>query len=99
MGVIRVRVRAKPGASRTQVGGTHGPDADLIVAVASRAVDGAASEAVVRAVADALGLKRRDVTIASGHRSRTKVLSLDVADGDVPQVAARLAELRNAAPR
>ena len=59
----------------------------LVVAVAAPAVDGKANEAVRRAVADAFGVRVRDVTVVSGERSRDKVLEIDGAD------AARLTTL------
>ncbi|MDC7123725.1 DUF167 domain-containing protein [Cellulomonas fimi] len=75
---MRVAVRVRPGASRTRVGGRYGDR--LVVAVQARAVDGAATEAVLRALADALGLRRRDVRLVSGATSRDKVVEVD----DVP---------------
>jgi len=48
----------------------------LAVAVSARAVDGAATAAVLQAVADAFGVRRRDVTLISGATSRTKVLDV-----------------------
>ena len=59
----------------------------LVVTVAAPAVDGKANEAVRRAVADAFGVRVRDVTVVSGERSRDKVLEVDGAD------AARLTTL------
>ena len=59
----------------------------LVVTVAAPAVDGKANEAVRRAVADAFGVRVRDVTVVSGERSRDKVLEIDGAD------AARLTTL------
>jgi uncharacterized protein len=61
----------------------------LVVAVAAPAVDGKANEAVRRAVAEAFGVRARDVTVVSGERSRDKVLEIGGAD------EARLAELLN----
>jgi uncharacterized protein YggU (UPF0235/DUF167 family) len=95
---MRVSVRVKPGASRTKVGGQYGEAPDgcngvLIVFVAQRAVDGAATEGVLKAVAKAFGLRRGDVELASPHlgrTSRTKVLELRGAEKGL---AARLAEL------
>jgi len=91
-------VRVKPGASRTKVGGQYGePSPDhgpvLIVFVAQRAVDGAATEGVLKAVAKAFGLRRADIGLASAGMSRTartKVLELR---GEEQVLAARLAEL------
>ena len=95
---MRVTVRVKPGASRTKVGGQYGEvsaghGAVLIVFVAQRAVDGAATEGVLKAVAKAFGLRRADVELSSagsGRTSRTKVLELR---GDEQELAARLSEL------
>ena len=50
------------------------------MAVAAPAVDGKANEAVRRAVADAFGVRIRDVALVSGERSRDKVLEVDGAD-------------------
>jgi uncharacterized protein YggU (UPF0235/DUF167 family) len=85
---MRIAVRVRPGASRTRVGGAHGNR--LVVAVSARAVDGAATEAVLAALADALGVRRRRVSLVVGHTSRDKVV--DVAEAS-PEDAARLAAL------
>lgn len=92
---MRVSVRVKPGASRTKVGGQYGDGSDdqgavLIVFVAQRAVDGAATAGVLAAVAKAFGLRRADVELVKGLTTRTKVLELR---GDEHALAARLAEL------
>jgi len=69
----------KPGSTRTSVGGRHGEA--LVVTVTARAVDGKATEAALRAVADAFAVKRRDVTLVTGAVSRDKVIDIDgVAD-------------------
>jgi hypothetical protein len=83
---MRLTVRVRPGASRTAVGGSY--DGALVVKVGARAVDGAATDAVLKAVADALGLRPYEVTLVSGATSRTKVL--DVPDGLEERVAALL---------
>ncbi len=86
-----VAVRVRPGAGRTRVGGRydgpHGPA--LIVAVGAPAVDGRATEAVRRALAEALGVRPAAVTIKLGATSRDKVFTVD---GDVER---RLADLRD----
>jgi uncharacterized protein (TIGR00251 family) len=78
-------VRVRPGAARTEVGGRYG-DA-LVVRVTARAVEGKATEAALRAVADAFGVRRRDVRLVSGTRSRDKVVDVE---GDAAELAARL---------
>lgn len=79
---MRVTVRVKPGASRTAVGGAYGYAAEsaLVVAVTARAVDGAATQAVLDAVAKAFGVRPRMVTLINGATSRTKVLEVAVVD-------------------
>ena len=85
---VRVAVRVRPGAARTAVGGRHG-DA-LVVHVTARPAGGAATQAVLRAVAEAFGVPRRDVTLVTGATSRDKVI--EVAGPAVP-LARRLGEL------
>lgn len=89
---MRVPLRVRPGASRTRVGGRYGEgdQARLVVAVTARAVDGAATKAVLAAVAEAFGVRARHVTLISGTTARDKVVDVD-APG--PEAAARLAEL------
>jgi len=90
---IRVPVRVKPGSSRAQVGGRYGDTDQLIVAVSAPPVDGAANESVVKAVAKALGLKPRQVRIASGQTSRSKVVAVDVPPSEVGDLRARIDRL------
>jgi hypothetical protein len=40
-------------------------------------VDGAANQALLRLIADLLGVPRRDVRLLSGATARTKVIALD----------------------
>jgi len=75
---MRVAIRVRPGASRTRVGGAYGER--LVVAVGARAVDGAATEAALAAVAKAFGVRRRAVTLVAGATSRDKVVQIELAD-------------------
>lgn len=91
--MARIMLRVKPGSSRTRVGGAYGPVGALVVAVTAPAVDGRATEAALRAVAEAFGLRRRAVALVSGATSRDKVVELpDVLAEGVP-TARRLREL------
>ena len=83
-------MRVRPGASRTRVGGRWGNEEVLGVSVAARAVDGAATAAVRAAVAEAFGVRGRDVTLVAGERSRTKVLEVGVDDATGAATLARL---------
>ncbi len=78
---MRVTIRVKPGAARTAVGGRHG--AALVVSVTARAVDGKATEAALRAVAEAFDVRRRDVSLVTGAASRDKVVEIDGAAEDL----------------
>ena len=68
------------------VGGSH--DGALVVRVTERAIDGRATEAALVALADAVGLKRREVALVTGASSRTKIVELP--DGCEAAVAALL---------
>lgn len=91
---VSVPVRVRPGAGRTRVGGRYdGPYGPaLIVAVAAPAVDGKATEAVRRALAQALGARRGGVTLRLGATSRDKVFTVEASGG---AVGARLRVLRD----
>jgi uncharacterized protein YggU (UPF0235/DUF167 family) len=52
-------------------------DGVLRARVAAPAVDGAANEALIRLLADALGVPRRDVRLVSGTTGRTKLVAVD----------------------
>ena len=77
---MRVVIRVRPGSGRTVVGGRY--DDALVVRVSERAVDGKATDAALRALADALGVRRADVRLVTGATSRTKIVEIegDVAD-------------------
>lgn len=81
---MRFAVRVKPGARREAVGGRYG-DA-LVVAVTAPAVEGKANDALRRTLAKAFGVRRQDVVIVTGERSRDKVV-------EVPGTQERLDEL------
>jgi len=83
---VQLTVRVRPGASRTQVGGSY--DGALVVRVSARPVDGAATAATIEALANALGVPRRSVVLVSGATSRTKVI--DVPDTCAAAVASLL---------
>lgn len=81
--MIAVTVRAQPGASREAV--TLLDDGSLDVRVRLRAIDGKANEGVVEVLAERLGLRKREVRIASGARSRQKLVELELPTHDEPR--------------
>jgi uncharacterized protein len=70
----RVRVRVSPGAQRGGVAGRVGEVWKL--RVTAPAEGGRANEAVVRLLAEAVDVPRRQVALVSGHTSREKVVEL-----------------------
>jgi len=90
---VRLAVRLTPRASR---GGIDGVTADadgrplLAIRLNAPPVDGAANKALIAFLAEALGLRKADVTIRSGETSRVKMLHLA---GDGAAIAARLRAL------
>ncbi|WP_082159633.1 DUF167 domain-containing protein [Micromonospora sp. HK10] len=89
---LTVAVRVKPGASRARVGGRfdgpHGPA--LVIAVHAPAVDGRATEAARRALADALGVRPAAVSLRAGAASRDKLFLVEPAAPGVPDALRRL---------
>jgi uncharacterized protein (TIGR00251 family) len=67
-------LRVSPGAPRAEVVGRHGNG--WKVRVAAPAERGRANEAVLRLVAETVGVPRGDVALVSGHGARDKLVSL-----------------------
>ncbi len=92
-----IAVRVRPGASRVKVGGCyagpHGPA--LVVTVTAPPVDGRATAAALRALAEALELRPATLTVRSGAASRDKLIAVT---GAPPDLADRVARLRTAGP-
>lgn len=80
-GGIYLNVHAQPGARRAQLRGLHG-DA-VKIAIGEAAQDGKANKAIVRLVADALGLSASDVKLTAGMTSRRKRLFLSGETADL----------------
>jgi uncharacterized protein YggU (UPF0235/DUF167 family) len=58
-------------------------EATLRVWVRARPVEGQANAAIEEAIANALGLRRRQARIVSGATSRRKLIEIDIASLDV----------------
>jgi uncharacterized protein (TIGR00251 family) len=80
-GRITLTLHIQPGAKKTELAGLHG-DA-LKIRLAAPPVDGKANEALVKFVAETLGLPKSAVSLKSGQTSRRKVLEVTGADQTV----------------
>ena len=92
-GSVTLAVRVTPKSSKTALGEVVTmPDGRSVLAVrvAAPPVDGAANAALIAFFSKRLGVRRSDVTIASGEGSRLKTLRID---GDGEAIAARLRAL------
>jgi len=78
-GGTRLRLRVKPGAKKTAIVGAHG--GALKVAVAAPPEKGKANRAVVKLLAETLGLPATAVAITAGETSQDKVavISLELS--------------------
>ena len=88
--VVRFGVRLSPRSAVTRVEGVI--DGVLDIRVAAPAVEGAANTALVRLLADELGLAVRDVRIVAGAKSRRKLVMADGVEAEA--VVARWPGLR-----
>ena len=86
---INIAVHVHPGSRHPGVGGSYRDT--LVVRVAPRAVDGAANDEVLVALARAFGLRRHEVNFVRVTRSRDKLVELR---GDASTLALRYDELR-----
>jgi len=75
---VRFEVQVSPRASRTQRLGVH--DGALKLALKAPPVDGAANDELVRFVAKAIGVPRRNVQLVRGHTSKRKTLEVHTSD-------------------
>jgi uncharacterized protein len=82
---VRITLHVQPRASRTEISGTYG-DA-LKVRLAAPPVDGAANEALVRFIADRLGVPVRAVTLERGTTSREKTVTVEGIAVDAARAA------------
>lgn len=84
--LVRVRVHVQPRASRSEIVGQHG--AALKVRLQAPPVDGAANDALVRLLADSLGVSQRSVRVVAGATSREKTVEIDGTTEDAVRALA-----------
>jgi uncharacterized protein (TIGR00251 family) len=78
--VALLTVRVTPRAGRSAIAGVR--DGVVLVKLAAAPVDGAANAALVALLSDLLHVPKRSIRIASGDRSRTKVIEIDGVTAD-----------------
>ena len=83
---VRVAVHVQPRASRSEIIGQHG--AALKVRLQAPPVDGAANEALVRLLADALDVPERSVRVVAGAASRSRRGEVDGTTADAVRALA-----------
>ena len=81
-----IDIRVIPRAPRTRVDGTRG--GAVLIRLAAPPVEGAANDALVAFLSDALAVPRRNIRIVSGEKSRDKRVEIDGLDE--PAARARL---------
>ena len=81
-----IDIRVIPRARRTAVDGMRA--GAFLLRLAAPPVDGAANDALVAFLADTLDISRRNITIVSGAKSRTK--RVQIAGLDLQSVTTRL---------
>ena len=87
-GRITLTLHIQPGAKKTEFAGLHG-DA-LKIRLAAPPVDGKANEALIKFMAETLGLTKSAVSLKSGQTSRRKVLEVQ---GATTEAVARLIQI------
>lgn len=89
-------IRVEPGARTNRVGGAVPPRDDrgeqpcLQVRVRARIVDGAATAAAARAVAEALAVQTRQVSVVKGHTAREQLVKVIDPPTDIAERWQRL---------
>lgn len=84
---IRISAKVQPGGAKNEV--RMQPDGSLVVRLTARPVEGKANQALSEYLASRLGLRKEQVTILRGARSRTKLLEIDLPSRE--ELARRLA--------
>jgi len=79
--MMKLSVYIQPGAKKTEISGEH--DGKLKIRVCAPPVEGAANEALIKFISKQLGLSKSKVKIASGDKSRHKILEIDMEESEV----------------
>lgn len=77
----RITVRVIPNASKSEIAGREG--SVWKIRLAAPPVDGKANDSLIRFLADRLDLAPSEIDLVKGHSSKTKILSVPMAEEDV----------------
>ncbi|MEN9506886.1 MAG: hypothetical protein RI958_2812 [Actinomycetota bacterium] len=83
VGGLTFVIHVRPGASRVGVDGEF--DGVLAIRVTAPPSEGRANTEVVDVLAQALGVRRTDVHVVSGARSRRKIVHVDGAPNELDE--------------
>ena len=72
---VTLAIRVQPRASKNEIAGWK--EGRLYVRLTAPPVEGGANKAAVEFLAERLGLKRHQVTLVSGEKSREKVVAVE----------------------
>lgn len=77
-----LKLHVTPRGSKNEVTGWR--DDTLCVKITAPPVEGAANSAIVKFIADSLGVRKSQVELVSGEKSREKVLKITgISDSDI----------------
>ncbi len=85
-GITLLDVRVTPNASKNRCGGLWigaGGEERLVIRVTAPPDKGRANKAVLKIVAETLGLSKSSVSIAAGEKGRLKTVAIDSDSGDI----------------
>jgi len=89
---VRLEIHVRPGSSTTAVGGEY--DDALVVRVVEPADRGRATDAALRAVAEALALPPSAVTLVRGGTSRRKLIEIETSSSESRRAEGAVQSLR-----
>jgi uncharacterized protein (TIGR00251 family) len=84
----RLKIKVIPGAKKTAWDGMF--DGNPKIRVHAPPVDGAANEELFRFVAESLDLKKSQVRLVSGEKSRLKTLEIDLTEDHLKSLLSKL---------
>jgi uncharacterized protein (TIGR00251 family) len=70
---VSVRVRVIPRAKTSQIVGVE--NGALVIRLAAPPVDGKANQALIEFLGECLGVRKSNIEVRSGEKSRTKILT------------------------